>query len=1049
VTQSLVGRTTELTAVEQELATGQGGMACIAIEGEPGIGKTRLLLSIEERARAGGYVTMTATADEEIRGPFLLARSIFASPSQIDGLEGTPAGLALDRIVDALSNRDDPGLESLPPDRKLLRIFDLAAGALRALSLVRPVAILIDDLQWADDDSLRLLRYVVRADAASRILLVVATRPSEVAFVQEAVTLLADLERMGFLRRIRLGRFSQADSTDFLHQVLGGRINASSAAIMHAQAEGVPFILAEQAHAYRDAGLIQQVDGVWTLARNAERLLPSSVRTLIQRRAARLPDETNACLAQAAVLGRSFSLRDLREVKAKLGENIDGLGSLAEVLQPAVEAGLLIQHDQRSAADYGFTHDQIREYATAGMTPPRRRAVHKAVVDMLLAGGEPPPGSLPLLALHALAAGETEFSVRFSVDAARAALEAHAPEEVLRLVEAAHPIATDPHDRVALLCLRDDALEMLRRPGQRLEGLAELSALTEALGDSSTRLSVMLRRAAALRLSGDHDRAAEIARRVRAAAEESSDREAELAACLELGQDFLRTEIGEGYAQTPHEADLDGAEEAYRRAEALAEKLNDEARLAAAIRELGIISLSRFRAWFVERVMAGEHLSILERVAAGETVDDILPTLPTAYLVIEANQRFLRALEIYEKLGDRRGAMSTIIAMAFARWGAEIHTSGSAKRIEEIRRLSTRLKSLTRESEREAADAQMIFGVHVYAGAKGFPDVAIAKGHESYDAARSLGDLFLEFASAGGVAMVHAEMAEVDEANRWLDRAAAVAAAAPTPYRARQLELWRGSVRAAAGDAQGMRDHLERAVRLATDHGRAGARAEALAWLALESGRLGAGTGDGDILSLAERSAQEARQAARGLPGNPPYGPQAKAVLARVALARGDVASAVEAAREALTEFDGAFREDLSLDIILPASEALLAGGTDAEVAAARQRLRLTLAMLVQRITDEDVRVRWFRGPVGRELTSLAGVLDEAAWRRTGAAEEEEGDPAERQLLQLLAEGRTNLEIARELGTTEELVARQLSDLYVKLGVSSRTDATAFALTRN
>ena len=275
-------------------------------------------------ARANGFVSIAVTADEEIRGPFLVARSIFGSVAATEAADGTPAEDALRRVCAALSNTDDTGLESLAPDRQLLRVFDLAAVAVRALAAERPLAIMVDDMQWADEDSLRMLRYIVRTDAASRIVLLLASRPDEVAFVNEAVTLLADTERMGLLRRLKLGRFSQLESTEFLQQVLGGQIKLSSAAVMHAQAEGVPFILAEQAHAYRDAGMIQQIDGVWTLARNAERLLPSAVRTLIQRRAARLPEATRTCLAEAAVLGRSFSLHDLREVKTRLGDETGG-----------------------------------------------------------------------------------------------------------------------------------------------------------------------------------------------------------------------------------------------------------------------------------------------------------------------------------------------------------------------------------------------------------------------------------------------------------------------------------------------------------------------------------------------------------------------------------------------------------------------------------------------------------------------------------------------------------------------------------------------------
>ena len=589
VTDSVVGRPLELAAAERELVPDREGLVCLAVEGEPGIGKTRFLLAVEELARANGFVPIAVTADEEIRGPFLVARSIFGSVAAQEAAAGTPAEQSLKRACDALLSIDDPGLESLAPDQKLLRVYDLAAE--------RPLTIMVDDMQWADEDSLRMLRYVVRTAASSPIVLLLASRPDEVAFVNEAVTLLADIDRIGLMRRIKLGRFSQLDSAEFLRQLLGGQIDLPSAAIMHAQAEGVPFMLAEQAQAYRDAGMVQQIDGVWTLARNAERLLPSAVRTLIQRRAAHLPPSTKTTLADAAVLGRAFSLHDLRDIKLRLKDELGEEPS--DSLSPAVAAGLLVEHGEASPADYSFTHDRVREYAADTLTQPRRRAIHEAIVEMLTAGGDPPVESLPLIAQHALAAGLAELCARASIEAAQSALTAHAPEEALRLVGLAQPVASTASDRVALLRLQDDALDMLRRPAQRLEGLAQLAALVEALGDSHLELDVMLRRAAALRLSGDHDRAAELAIHIRERAAEKKDMRGELAACLELGQNLLRTEIGESYAPASSEVDLDGASDTFVRAIQLAEGLDDEAGVAAASRELGIIASSRLHAWFI------------------------------------------------------------------------------------------------------------------------------------------------------------------------------------------------------------------------------------------------------------------------------------------------------------------------------------------------------------------------------------------------------------------------------------------------------------------
>ena len=1041
---SVVGRPRELAAIEEELTAVERGLTCLTLEGEPGIGKTRLLLAIEEMTRTRGFVPIAVTADEEIRGPFLLARSIFACPRIIEP-QSSEVEQSIERVTNALADRDDPGLAQLQPDQKLLRIFDLAALALRLLAKEHPVALIIDDLQWADGDSLRLLRYVARADASSRILLVVAIRPSEMAFVNEAVTLLADMERMGLVRRLKLNRFTQAQSAELLQLAFGGPIEPASAAIMHAQAEGVPFVLSEQAQTYRDSGLIRQVEGVWTLAPNAERLLPSAVRTLIERRAMHLPEDTKAALAEAGVLGRSFSLRDLADLRLRLGEDA-GVDELAQALEPAVLAGLLIEQPNNSPADYSFTHDQVRESVVVGLPTSRQRAIHGAIVDMLLGSGEPSKESLPLLAQHSLAAGRNDLCVRSSIEAARAALDAKAPEEVLSLVHRALAVASSPQDRVSLLCVQDDALGMLRRQDQRLEGLSELGALSEALADAHLELDVRLRRAAAFRLAHDEDGAAEISRQVRESASSHGDEIAELAACLELGQDLLRTELGAGYVQAPSEADLDGAKEAYQRAMALAERLHDESMLAAANRELGIIVLSHLRAWFVKGIEAGEHIAIVRRVAAGERLGEILPSLPVApQLVAEASTHFQRALDIYERLGDRQGAMATIIAMAFTSWGPELHVTGSAKRIEDIRRLMDRMKSFTKESERALADAQMQFGSHVYALAKGMPDVALTKGEEAYRAARGIGERSIEFAAAGGMALANAQLDRTEEANRWLVLASAVVSAAPTPGRNCRLELWRGAILARAGDANGMQAHLERAARMAIEQARPAGKCEALARLSLEAARLGRISGEESLLALADRSAQEVLRDVSSLPGHPPWSAQANAALASVALTKGEGSSAAEFGRRALAELDGAMREDLNLDIILPAAEAVIAGGTEAEAQTLRERLQLILGLQAQRVLDDDVRAEWFRCETGRDLTRLAGPLAVASLEARGPGENRLTED-DSQLLRLIVEGRTNREIADELSASEQSVSLHLAELFVRIGASSRADATVAAL---
>ena len=1059
---SLIGRPAEISAIEAEIALAKKGqLAALTFEGEPGIGKTRLVVAASELAAQEGFVCAAVTADEEIRGPFLVARAIF---SGIAGESLYPEAVIDDTraAMDAISGRDEPGLQGLSPDHKLLRVLDLAASAVRSLASEMPLAVLIDDLQWADVDSLRLLRYVVRSAADLPILLVLALRPEEGALVPEAVTLLADMERMGMVRRLKLSRFSHVETAELLKQALGGSVQSNSVATIHAQAEGVPFIVEELARTYRSAGMVQLIDGVWTLGHNVERLVPSAVRTLIERRSSRLPEEAKSALAEAAILGRTFSLKDLAEVKRRLGDDEDCCSPtvLGREIAPAVTAGLLSELPEGSPGDYRFTHEQVRSFASASLTPARRRSIHGAVVDMLAESGEPEPATLTLLAHHALSAGDADRAARFSVDAAKAALNARAPEEALRIVDLALPAASAPLDRVALLSTKDAALEMLRRSEERLEGLAQLAALAVALRDPHFELEVMLRRAAAHRSSDDSDRAVELAREVRRLATERGDRRAELAACLELGQALFRTPLGESFSPTASEVDLDGAEEAYTRAVALAEELHDVPALAAATRELGVVLVGRLRSWFIERIKRGEHLQYVERIAQGEPLPNILKELPVAPLHDQAEACYERAIALFEQIGDRRGVMSSIIAMAYMNFGTDIHFLGSAKRIEEIRRLSARLKSLTLRTDQGMAEAQMLYGAHVFAREKVVPDLALSRGEEAYQQARTIGERSLEFATAGGVALVHLDLGDVKRAEAWLDKAAGVAATSPTPLRARHLELWRGMARGLAGDADGMRTHIERAIQLATDQGWPSARCESLARLALEASGLGAATGDEALLHVADRAAEEASRIARLLPGRPPWGAQAEAARARVLLARGDRKAALEAARSAASRLEGLHSEDPHLEILLPVAEIVLGSEDAEEKEGLRQTLQITLALIAQRTIDEDIRVRWFRGPVGRELARLAGrPSDFSGSVETPAAPgalvdgvapgSEPLSQDESRLLWLLIEGRTNRDIAHELGVSEDVVTRELGQLYARIGVSSRGEATAVAFREN
>jgi DNA-binding CsgD family transcriptional regulator len=1054
-TGAVVGRAAELDAIIREGEDAKRHLAAVSLEGEPGIGKTRLLLAAADLASEAGFTVVAVTADEEIRGPFLLARSLFASSAITDCVRGTPAERAVTRVIDAISGRDEPGFESLSPDAKLLRAFDLAGVAIGAIADVRPLALLLDDVQWADDDTLRLLRYVVRADAGRPIFLFLTIRPEEFAQVTEAVNFIADMERMGLVRRIRVSRFTTVETAELLRHVLGGPVDGETAAAIHAQSEGVPFIVEEIARAHREAGTLQLLDGQWRLGRNAARLVPSAVRTLITRRAARLPGDTRAVLADAAVLGRSFSLRDVAAVRTAAGDAENGAtaADLNEALKPAVEAGLLLPQAAGSAADYTFSHEQVRQFALQQLTQARARRVHAAVVDLLLEGGEPAPEGLPMLAQHALAAGDTERAARFSLQAATAALGSNAPEEALRLVEAALPIVSSPRDRRQLLLTRDDAYAALRRPQERLDGLTELASLAEASRDAGLELEVQLRRVAAFRGSGDNETAAQLARRLRSRATERGDKPMELRATLELGQAAMASAIGESFGSPASEVDRPTGDEAYSHALELAKDLGDERNEAAVLREIAMIELSKAREWFGEQVRAGQAIEFLQALNSGVNLAEVLPTLPIAENIGKAISSLEQALAIYERLDDRTGVMSTVIAMAYTAYAPVIHIASSARHLEEIRRVQSRLAELVTESERDRQELQMLYGIAIYARAKVVPDLALVRAVEAYRAARIQGDRSVEFLAAGSAAQANLDLGDTAEAERWLGLAAGVLASAPSPLRSRQLATWRGLARAAAGDAAGMRRELESAVAMATAQGRAPARCEALARLAIEAAQLGAATKDDELIALADRTADQVRELAAQLPGHAPWGAQADAAKATVALVRGEAAAAAEAGGAAMEKLQSSYHEDMSLDVVIPAARAISAGAAPEAQSPVRTYLQVALTRIAQGTADESVRVRWLRGPVGKALVELVGPLEGPEAFGPDGTHTEAGahgagpdlDATDRRLLHLLTEGLTNAEMATQLGLAEDEVGARLAKLLARLGASSRAEATSLA----
>lgn len=1012
----LVGRSEEKRIIQEQLAaTPSTGLRAVVLEGEAGIGKTRMLEETVDMANGAEtpFWALDVTADEELSGPFLLFRSLLSSHRMASIAREAMALERLDRAQDAIGGRSSAG-EGLSPQEQMLRIFDEVASAFSALTSERPLALLFDDLQWADEDSIQLIRYLVRTLPTAPIFLLITIRPYSETSSGGANKLIADLDRMRVTQVLRLGRFTRLETAQLLHNMLGSPVDEQALQSLHARSEGVPFFIEEFARAYREADALQLIDGTWTMTRLSGPTVPSSVQSLIERRLAQLSDDCHSLLADAGVLGRRFKLGDLAPVIAQIRrEEEKPEWELAEDLDMAVRLGLIVEESPDSSYDYSFSHDQIRATLLDSSSRRRQQAIHGAIAEMLASRGS--TEDLSMLAHHSMKAGNHERAVSSAVAAARAALDASAPEESIRLIDATLPAASEPLDRIEMLRVKDDGLETLDRGMDRIANLAEMAALTGAVTSPGLEAEVKLRRASASRAIEDFDTAAELAASVRATAAEFGDLELELKACLELGQALTRSAIGEGYWPLA-EADLDAADEAYTRVLEIAREIGSRSEEALALRELAVVEGGRVREFAAEAE------------AKGTSKFEILEMGPQ--LFAGAKELAEQALRIFEELGDQRGSMSALISMAYAHI-TDPTAHGMAGRIEHIRALHNSRQAKVTDSQRAAEDALMLYSIQTYARLNSQPDLALERGQEAYQAARALGDRWLETLAAGGMAMTYVSFGASEDASAWLDRAATAAISVPSTSMARRMEMWRGACAASRGESDQMAEHYRRAADLADKKSQAG-QAEAYCALAIELAKLGVFNDDASLLQRAGEAARETLDCVRPMQGQLPWESVAHAVLGVVADAEGRPEEAAEEARVALSTLDGLTHILHLLNVMWAAGRVLVGQGAP-ESGGLVQQIAQGMGYLSMTMSDQDVRSRWLALPPHRELAQLAGLdLTPGA----GPADV----PSE------LADG--EMELLREItsGGRESEDGEEVSALFAKLGVDSEAGAIEYAI---
>jgi len=493
----LVGRATAFTQLVGSFRQArQGRSQAVLVEGEAGIGKTRLAHDFGTWARAQGADVLSGQAFE--MGGRLPYQPLVEAVRQRLEQENAPEDL-LDDLWLAELSRLLPELRVRYPDLPAptedeltakLRLFEAVARLMDALDQHAPLVLLLDDLQWVDEASLDLLRYLGRhwIRHSSRVLLLGTIRSEGM----ELKSQLSDLGRDLPVTRIALQTLSQAETMQLLQAITGEAKPGTRSGGEHgvavpdtsgaepspapetplaalgdflfAHTGGQPLYLLETLKLFRDRqwlvprlsangtwGLEATVEMAMALAQKESRreLLPPSVRAMILTRVAKLAPPARQLVRAGAVLGNQATAKLLWQL-AEMGTLPGGQVSQAGVegLEEAVGSGLLREEEAGLGrpGSYRLAHDLIRDVVYTELGAARRHVLHQRVLALLQTEG----ATAAELAYHARASGEAEAASRYSMQAGDEALAVFAVEDAIGHYEEARTLLQEQRLRNVL-----------------------------------------------------------------------------------------------------------------------------------------------------------------------------------------------------------------------------------------------------------------------------------------------------------------------------------------------------------------------------------------------------------------------------------------------------------------------------------------------------------------------------------------------------------------------------------------------------------------------
>jgi class 3 adenylate cyclase/tetratricopeptide (TPR) repeat protein len=544
-----VGRSAEvqeLTAAFESSVTGRG--QTVAIVGEAGVGKSRLLWQFTHSRRTENCLTLEAAcASYGETMSYLPVIQLLRGYFQIDGREESRrirekvVGrlLSLDRGLEpslppllALLDvpTQDQNWKDLDPDERRERTLEAVTQLVIRESQVQPLLVVFEDLHWIDPETQAVLDRLVRNVAGARVLVLVSYRPEY---------------RHGwgdrpYYTHLRVEPLARPSAQELLDALLGGDASLDELKrLLVERTGGNPLFLEQSVRALVETHELAGEAGAYRLTEPMHAIqVPASVRAVLAARIDRLPFEEKRLLQAAAVIGHDVPFTLLQAVAEESESDV------RRDLAHLEAAGFLQETSLYPDLEYTFRHTLAHEVAYTALLQQRRRELHARIVGVIESlPAERLAEHVERLAYHAVRGEIWDRAITYLREAAvRAAMRSAYGESLASFEEALRALEhlpDDPAAKAQAIDLRLDSRVVLAPLGQYdriLHYMQEAEVLARELGDQRRLGLVLADMGARLRNVGEHRRALDASERALGIARELDDPDLQLEAKYRLAQ---------------------------------------------------------------------------------------------------------------------------------------------------------------------------------------------------------------------------------------------------------------------------------------------------------------------------------------------------------------------------------------------------------------------------------------------------------------------------------------------------------------------------------